>query len=175
MATKQQIESLKTNAQKFKERKRSDLYISREVINSMAFKQLTGSAIRVYLSFLEKRVMRPYKTTSRSRPGRGCWAIENNGELQFTYREAQEKYGIPFATFRRAIDQLIEVGLIDITHQGTGIQKDVSLFGISERWRLYGTDEFVSRKRKKRRQHYGFAKGNTYGRNAKKENHNVRL
>ena len=97
------------------------------------------------------------------------WCIANNGEIQFTYKEAKLKWGISYSKFTRAIDEVIRVGLIDITKTGNGLQKDVTLYAISDRWEKYGTDEFVVKKRPKRKQQYGFTKKNKHGRNCKKE------
>ena len=80
----------------------------------------------------------------------------NNGHITFTYAEA-EKLGYPRPTFRRAIDKLIEVGLIDLTYQGQGgyvsdngeVLGESSLYGMSDRWQDYGTDNFVMKERKK--------------------------
>ena len=80
----------------------------------------------------------------------------NNGQITFTYAEAV-KYGFPRPTFRRAIDKLVNVGLIDITYQGQGglvsdngeILGESSLYAISERWEDYGTKDFIEKPRKK--------------------------
>jgi len=84
--------------------------------------------------------------------------IANNGEIQFTYKEAIEKWGITGPTFTKAIDQLMGVGLIDITKAGSGLHRDASRYALSDRWKDYGTDEFIVKKRHKRAQHYGFQK-----------------
>ena len=166
MVTQKQIESVETREQKHARHKYKDMYISREVIMSDAFRKLSGTAIRVYLFFLNKRVMKPFEGGKSKRTSKGKYYIENNGEIQFTYREAQERYGISRGVFRTAIDQLVEVGLIDIAKSSSGLHREVALYGISERWKLYGTDGFVVVKRAKRKQQYGFAKGNMLGRNA---------
>ena len=68
--------------------------------------------------------------------------ILNNGELQYSYREALGR-GITKPAFVRAIDTLIDHGLLDIARPGSGgKQRDVSLYGISERWRKWGSPEF---------------------------------
>ncbi len=107
----------------------------------------------------------------QTRPGRRekDWVIVNNGEIQFTYDEAETKYGISEGRFRRALDDLIRVGLIDITKTGLGLKKDVSLYAISNRWEKFETDEFVVKKRPKRKQQFGFTNKNKHGRNCKKQ------
>jgi ribosomal protein S14 len=162
MATENEIKCLETREQKYKRCRWKDMYISREVILSEAFKQLSATAIRVYLIFLTKRIMKPFQGSKQKRSGKGKYYCENDGQIQFTYREAKERYGISRSAFRSAIDQLIAVGLIDITQRGSGLHRDVTLYGLSERWILYGTPEFVVKKRLKRKLAYGFTKGNTY-------------
>ena len=66
----------------------------------------------------------------------------NNGELEYTYKEAEAK-GITRPRFRNGIDQLVERGFIDITHQGSGgVRGDKSKYAISERWRN-GSDSWT--------------------------------
>ncbi len=85
------------------------------------------------------------------------WRITNNGEIQFSYVEAETQYGISCGKFRRAIDDVVRVGLIDIAKTGLGLHRDVTLYAISNRWEKFGTDEFVVRKRPRRKQQLGFA------------------
>ena len=156
MAEKRDIDSLRTREQRFKARKWDKMFVSRSVITSKAFLALrTACACQVYLIFLNKCRWEKLQT----RPGRNEreWFITNNGEIQFTYAEAETKYGIPSGKFTRAIDELLRVGLIDITKTGLGLHKDVTLYAISDRWEKYGTDEFVAKKRPKRKQQFGFA------------------
>jgi hypothetical protein len=103
-----------------------------------------------------------------------AWVIVNDGEIQFSYREAETKYGISAGRFTKAIDELVRVGLIDIAHSGFGLHKDCTLYAISGRWEKLGTDEFEPAERPKRREKLGFRKGNTHGRNSRrKENSTV--
>ncbi|GAH34362.1 unnamed protein product [marine sediment metagenome] len=97
------------------------------------------------------------------------WRITNNGEIQFSYREAKKEHHISNGRFTRAIDDLIRVGLIDIAKTGFGLHKDVTLYAISDRWKKFGTDEFMVKKRQKRKQNLGFAKGNSYGKNCRQK------
>ena len=133
---------------------------------SIAFRKLSGTAIRVYLLFLNKRVMKPFEGGKSKRSGKGKYYVENNGEIQFTYHEAEQKYSIPSGTFRTAIDRLFEVGLIDIAQIGSSLFRDVTLYGISERWKLYDTDDFVKLDRPRAKPLKGFSEGNKFGVNA---------
>ena len=156
MADEGDINALRTREQRYKARKWDKMFVSRAMMTSEAFRALrTACACQVYLIFLGK--CRWEKVQARPMSRDREWRITNNGEIQFTYIEAEEKYGIPSGKFTRAIDDLIRVGLIDITKTGLGLKKEVSLYAISNRWENYGTDAFVVKKRPKRTEQFGFA------------------
>jgi hypothetical protein len=166
MAKKNEIESIMTREQRFKASKWDKMFVSRSVITSKAFLALkTATACQVYMIFLNK--CRWEKVQARPMRREKEWRITNNGEIQFTYDEALNNWGISEDRFKRAIDGLVRVGLIDITKSGFGLKKDKSLYAISDRWEKYGTDEFIYMERPKRKQKLGFRKGNTYGRNCR--------
>ena len=167
MAKKDKIDSLKTKQQRFMEAKRDRMFVSKRMFTSKAYMALTtATACHVFRIFLTKCQVEQIQI----RPGgrEKDWIIKNNGEIQFTYKEAWEKWGISNGRFTKAIDQLVKVGLIDIAHSGFGLHKDVTLYAISDRWEKYGTDEFVHMERQKR-PGLGFRKGNSYGKNSKKK------
>ena len=129
-------------------------YIDRDVLVSNAFNSLAAAPIRVYLHFLLKR-----KMVKRSIGKRKKWVQVNNGELVFTYAMAKKDLNMPSSTFMNCIDRLVAVGLLDIPHSGAGGKKgDVSLYSLSERWRKFGTPEFIQKSRPKdNRSGRGFA------------------
>lgn len=50
----------------------------------------------------------------------------------------------------KALDQLIKHGFIDIIKQGNGgVKGDKSLYSISDRWKKFGTPEFIQVERRK--------------------------
>ena len=156
MATESDINALMTREQRFKARKWDKMFVSRKVITSKAFLDLkTAASCQVYLIFLSKCRVEKVQTRPMSREKE--WQVTNNGEIQFTYIEAESYYGISAGKFTRAIDENIRVGLIDIAKTGLGLHKDVTLYAISDRWEKFGTDEFVVMKRPKRKQQFGFA------------------
>ena len=168
MAKKGEIDSLKTREQRFKESRWDRMFVSRAVITSKAFLSLrTATACQVYIIFLSKCRMEKVQARPMSRERE--WRITNNGEIQFTYKEALEKWGISSNKFTRAMDENVRVGLIDITKSGFGLRKDESRYAISNRWVKFGTDEFIVKKRQKRKQNLGFTKGNSYGQNCAKK------
>lgn len=72
--------------------------------------------------------------------------------ISLTYAEA-EILGISKDRFTSAIDQLIEVGLIDISETKRQITNrfPVTLYILSNRWRYYGSNRFKHRERPKRK------------------------
>jgi len=155
--------ALQTREQRFRRRKWDRMFVSRAIITSKAYLSLkTAAACKVLMGFLSKCQWERVQARPGSRDKE--WHIVNNGEIQFTYVEAEEKYGLSSGKFTRAIDQLVAVGFIDITKSGFGLQRDATLYAISDRWEKYGTNDFVPRERPKRIEKLGFRKGNKYGR-----------
>jgi hypothetical protein len=129
------------------------LVIDSHLVSSKAFLNLSGIAPQVYFLFLRRRRM-----VKTGRKGKEKWVIENNGEIVFPYAEAITKFGLTRPRFLRAIDQLVEHGFIDIVHSGGGMMKDVSKYAISERWKEYGTNNFIHTRRPKDTRGLGFKK-----------------
>ena len=123
------------------------------MILSPAFRKLNGRAMEVLLLFLYRR---QWSLPSR----KGKWYTTNNGEIVFPYKEAKKRFKIPKSSFARAIDNLIEYGFIEIAHLGGGLIGDCTRYSISERWRKYGTDSFVRKKRPKDTRGFGFTAKN---------------
>ena len=129
------------------------MFIPRRMHRSPAFQKLTANSILVLLEFLFRRQL--VKVGRRDR-----WITKNNGEIVLTYAETTKKFGIARSTFRNSIDQLVKLGFIDIAHHGGGMMKDCSKYGISERWRDYGKEEFIKKSRNKDNRKLGFRKDN---------------
>ena len=112
---------------------RRDVYIEWEILESKAFQELSATGIRVLLRFLQQRKWAKLK--KRKKP------IYENSGLVFTYAEA-ETLSISTSQYHAVLKKLIEVGFIDVEHQGGIHKNDVSVYAISERWRKYGTEDF---------------------------------
>ena len=118
------------------------IWFDKNIPRSSAFRSLSKWALLVYLDFLVRRQMEPVKRNKRS----DDWIIKNNGEIVYPYSEAEKK-GIGRREFRNAIDDLIEKGFLDITHQGSGGRSgDVTTYFIDVRWKDYGTPSFIPAK-----------------------------
>jgi hypothetical protein len=124
--------------------KRRPVVVDSEVITSRAWLSLTGIAPQVYALFLLRRRME-----KQGRRGHEKWVCANNGEIIFTYREAETKYQISQPRFLRAIDNLVKLGFIDISSPGKAVAKVPTKYAISERWRDYGKPSFKKAGREK--------------------------
>lgn len=132
--------------------------LTNDLIDSPAMLTLasckSGYPLLVYLHFLQMR-----RTPSAGK-GRKKKSHErknefiNTRELTFAYSAAQ-KLGIGTRAFNLAIDKLMEYGFIDIVEPGNGLSKgDCTIYGLSDRWRDYGTPNFKPASRTKVR--FGF-------------------
>jgi len=117
---------------------RRKIVIEADMFYSDAYQGLKPSSIKVLQRFLQKRT----------------WDNKdkkyNNDILVFTYSEA-EALGISRSQFQRSLRELFETGFIEIYHQGGqfGQGKDFSRYRLIDTWRLYGTSNFPSLKKKK--------------------------
>jgi hypothetical protein len=127
------------------------IYITKELLKSPAYRSLSRVAMLLYQDFLAKRIMKQIRRNKQK-----VWVCENNGQIIFTYTEAEEK-GYSRDQFRNGIDELQEKGLLDITHQGKGGRKpqrgtgDVTTYWIDDRWKDWGPEGSIRLPRNPRR------------------------
>jgi hypothetical protein len=100
--------------------------LPKEMIRSKAWQKLKHYSIRAYIEIALK------------------YNGSNKDNLSFTYREASRI--MHRNTYGKAITQLVEHGLIDVVRSG-GLFNRCNIFGLSKRWRHYGTENFVKGKR----------------------------
>jgi len=137
-----------------------NIWFDRKFLSSEAFLSLSRIALLVLFFFLGKRETPELRT----RHGKE-YPIRNNGEIVFSYLEAEKK-GISRAQFRDAIDQLIEYGFLSIAHHGWGGRKgDMTKYSLDTRWKNYGTPSFqeVKPREKNTQKWKGWAKANALG------------
>jgi len=146
--------------------KGDNIWIPKRLIQSPAFRALrTPTAHVVLAAFWAKRQM-----VKVGRKGKTRWAVANNDEIEFTYAQAKDKWGISESAFRNAIDELRDKGFIDIAESGAGLYKSKNKYRLCERWREYGTDHYEPPKpRAKGPINRGFKRGNRLGRNCREE------
>jgi len=112
-----------------KKRKKSPPFIRlfNKLIDSKAWQELSCHARTVYIE-----IHRKYNGS-------------NNDNLSYTYREASK---IMYKrTFTKALRELVNNGLIDIIRSG-GLYRKSNIFGLSERWKSYGQENFKPGKMK---------------------------
>ena len=142
---------------KFTHRKRNVLF-DYHLLNSKAYEELKPTARKLLEGFyrrIEKeKVYINNKPSKRSKKFE--WVPTNLDNIIFTYKEMLEYTNKTRATITYSLDQLIELGFIDIMHHGQAYKRDdCSIYAISERWKNYGTPKFleVTRKKDYRRGH----------------------
>ena len=107
-------------------------WIERDLFKSKAFLVLRGFAPQLLILFLAKR---SFETVGK--PGKQKRVCVNCDRICFTCVEAKNKYGITIPRFKRAIDELLAKGFISIMRQGGAFKQDKSIYGLSEKWRLW--------------------------------------
>lgn len=137
---------------------KNKILIEPDMFYSLAFKILSASAIRTLMRCLQKR-----KWNRVKRNGRKQIEYTDDGFI-FPYAEA-DFLGIATTQFWKNIKKLVEVGFLDIVHQGGWFQKDekqkdYSIYKFSDRWKLYGTENFRSVEKKKVLQHEYYVREN---------------
>ncbi|GAJ04672.1 unnamed protein product, partial [marine sediment metagenome] len=65
---------------------------------------------------------------------------ENEHSIIFTIKEAKKIMAI--GTFYKARNLLVEVGFIDVIRRG-GLEKQPTIYGLSDRWKKFGTKDFI--------------------------------
>jgi len=113
-----------------------------DMFKSRAWLDLTGRSKDVYCLLLCRRQGERRKKMVGTRM-KNVWTCTNNGKIYFTYEEAKKEFGISKGQFRRAIDQLVEHGLLKVT---PGF---VLKFGFVENWREYNLRREDKIKRRK--------------------------
>jgi hypothetical protein len=114
------------------------------LVDSKAFAALTtGASVKTLVWFwqmVEYPKGNKRKRGSESVIGR-IDRIENNGELSFTFQEAEWR-GMKQGRFSRALKELFRLGFIDISRHGRGVKGEYTKYAISSRWQKYGTSEW---------------------------------
>jgi hypothetical protein len=123
------------------------IYIERALLESAALKAIKSvHSVKMLLEFYSRRQMVGIK----EQKGRGKrWVIANNGQIVFTYDDAEQLFGIKQATVSRCFDELYELGFVDVSEKARGLEKKPTLWAISDRWKAFGTVEFEKKKRPK--------------------------
>lgn len=110
-------------------------YLDGELIRSNALRSLTRSALVIYIGLRSRLVAVPKR---QKRVYKNEYDFKNERDLIYTYDEMQEEWDISSrSTVTKAIDELIEKGLIDIVRSGMGIHRRPNVYAVSDRWRKW--------------------------------------
>lgn len=128
-----------------KHRNKRTVWIEPDLLDSEAFRAISnsGSTIVTLIKCLQKRRWEKIKAKGKSK------YISTDDGFIFPYAEAADLKIAKKTQHWKNISRLIEVGFIDLLHQGGWYRKhervsDYSVYRYSERWRKYGTSEFVN-------------------------------
>jgi len=119
---------------------RNKIMIEPDIYYSEAFISLSASAIRTLMRCLQKLRWKKEKVHGKKR------VVYHNDGFIFPYCEASF-LKIGTTQHWKNMRKLIEVGFLDIVHQGGWYQKyekekDYSVYKLSDRWKKYGTQDF---------------------------------
>jgi hypothetical protein len=142
MDTRQDKQSAHLNISRSTFEIKNTIVIEPKLFYSDAFKSLSKSAMLTLLRCLQKR-----KWINKKENGRKRTVYLDDGFI-FPYAEGKF-FGISTTQFWMNIIKLVEVGFLDIAHQGgcyrhDSKEKDYNVYKLSERWRAYNTKDFKS-------------------------------
>jgi len=116
------------------------IFWERDLFKSRAWLDLGGVAPQVYGLVRLRVQVRKVKNDRQQK--RTPYEMVNNGQIVFSYAEAKRDFGITSPRFRRALEELVEKGFLDVAHAGGGTEGDATLYAISDRWRSYDKPDF---------------------------------
>jgi hypothetical protein len=111
-------------AKKKRVKNRSFVSIDREMMNSVAWQSLSFSAVTAYINIY-------YNLKGESK------------KREIKCPHSNLKNPMAKSTWRRAVIDLIEKGFIDLIEGSSGQHRQPNVYGLSERWRKFGTPQFV--------------------------------
>lgn len=122
---------------------RYKIFIEPDLFYSKAFRCLSASAIKTLMRCLQKRKWDKIKVGGKKK------IVYTDEGFIFPYSEASSLDIAGYTQHWKNMSKLIEVGFLEVIHQGGWYQKherekDYSVYKLSERWRKYGTPEFVT-------------------------------
>ena len=126
--------------------KAKNVIYSTHFLDSKAYTELKPSSRKLFEEFLKRIDWKSVPNLGKKKKGKKyVWIMANKNKLIFPYSEMLVSTGYKSrATISASIRQLVENGIIDIIHSGQAHKRnDYSIYGISDRWQLYGKPNFV--------------------------------
>jgi len=115
-----------------------------EIIDSKAWKSLSGTAIKVLIQFMRMR----YKKIEKAGKKKYC-TEDNVNSLVLTQKKAEELWNMDRRTLTKAIRELIDYGFVDLVSHGflrlkgaAAGQKQPNVYSLSDRWKDYATPKY---------------------------------
>ena len=128
---------------------KSEVRLEADILYSAAYRKImtSGATITVLLRCYQKRKWEKSK--------RGKKPIYLNEPFILPYKEIKALCGVGNTQCWKIVNRLVDVGFLDVEHQGGWYQKherekDYSRYVLSERWRKYETPEFVKKAKEKK-------------------------
>ena len=107
-------------------------FIEREMLESEAYLSLKGFAPQLLTLILLKRQFKNHGRKNRQK--RICINCDN---LNITYTEFKNKYGITQPRMTRSIDQLLSKGFLSIVNPGGAYKQDKAIYALSNNWVIW--------------------------------------
>jgi hypothetical protein len=123
------------------------VYLEKEFLQSPAVKAIKSAhSFRVLLEFYRRRQIHKPKDrrNKHSNP-----IVLNNGKIELPYRYAKERMKIPQTTFSRCLDEMVNLGFLDLAELSCGLHRQPTKWTISDRWKKYGQPDFESVQRER--------------------------
>jgi len=117
------------------------LVLSKKMLRSKAFVQLTGAAKQMLLELYTRLKLDSYKPGRRYKESQKFYA-KNNGKLVLSYKSIHKQFGYSTATISKAIDRLVANGFIEIAELGCGVKRQSHKIALIWNWQDYGTKDF---------------------------------
>ena len=118
------------------------LIVSKEMIRSPAFLDLTGAAKQLLLELYTRLRVEQQKANRRSGDGDRYYA-KNNGKLVVSYISIHKTCGMSSSdTIRDAIDRLVDHGFIEIAEIGYSVKRTSHEIALTKNWSEWGTPDF---------------------------------
>lgn len=111
-----------------------------DLLHSQAYKELRYAPAIKVLNWIQEKIR---FAVNKKKRGRDRYRVINE-EFSFTYREAKLR-GLTTNQFSKGLKQLCHFGFIDVKKHGSGLMGDYNIYVKSERWRKFGTCEFVDK------------------------------
>jgi DNA-binding MarR family transcriptional regulator len=118
------------------------LVLSKNMLHSKAVVKLTGAAKQILIELYMRLKLDSYNSPKCSKRNNQQFFASNNGQLVLTYSGIHKQFGYSTATISKAIDQLVDNGLIEIATLGCGVMRQSHKIALITNWQKYGTADF---------------------------------